>query len=148
MCGAPRYPLLFYLTLRRPSDYRGRLWIHAASHQATPEEIEEVCSPLRKIRHRPFPTSWPISALIGCVDVVDNISQNEYYRRQEMGGMTETDDDLSIPRYDEDTPSDYLWLCVHPRKLLLPIGMSGQHKLWKLPKNSVKGYAKQLKVIE
>jgi len=36
------------------------------------------------IRRRPFPTSYPTSALLGCVDMVDCVTPDQYEERREL----------------------------------------------------------------
>ena len=64
-----------------------------------------------------FPTEYPPSALLGCVRVTDCLSNEEYVAHYPDG---------------EDNDSAYLFLCARPRSLLLPIRVSGQHKIWTL----------------
>jgi hypothetical protein len=36
---------------------------------------------------------------------------------------------LKIPFYDEDNDSEYVFICINPKKLGIPIDHTGQHKL-------------------
>jgi len=36
--------------------------------------------------------------------------------------------------YDEENNSEFVFLCTKPLRLVIPMAISGQHKLWKLPK--------------
>ena len=65
-----------------------------------------------------FPTSYPTSALLGCVDLVDCLSQDEYTSR--------------VPPPREENHSDFLFVCEEPRALVMPQRVSGQHKIWQL----------------
>jgi hypothetical protein len=62
------------------TSHRGRLWIHAAAHEPTPAEIaavEQEYKTLYRTDGIPFPREYPTSSLLGCVDVVDNLSRSD-----------------------------------------------------------------------
>jgi hypothetical protein len=62
------------------TSHRGRLWIHAAAHEPSPEEIAAVEQDYKTLYHTaaiPFPREYPTSSLLGCVDVVDNLSRSD-----------------------------------------------------------------------
>jgi len=119
-----------------PTDHRGRLWIHAASHEPTADEISEVEQHYRFIYEElegvevRFPDCYPTSCLLGCVDVVGCITQEELQAS-----------DLSESLKSESS-SEFCFLCENPQKLLLPFVLSGQHKLWNLDSSSLRS-AKQ-----
>merc|ERR1712228_755882 len=75
--------------------YRGRLWIASARREPTPFEIEEVENEYCKVyglrrEEIPFPTEYPTTALLGCVDMVDCLSNDEYQKQFiETGQSTE-----------------------------------------------------------
>ncbi|KAH9584203.1 ASCH domain [Trypanosoma melophagium] len=101
------------------TDYRGRLWIHAAS--ARPHEINEVEEHYGKFRPSKveFPKHYPTGVLLGYVYLVDCLDQ-ETYRRTFSGKE----------RQEENSP--FLFICAEAKALPFPLPMVGNHKLFKL----------------
>ena len=62
-----------------------------------------------------FPSNLPTSCLLGCVDVVDVLPQEEY---RDM-----------YP--DGESNSPYVFVCTNPQELLVKFPMQGQHKICK-----------------
>jgi hypothetical protein len=130
------------------TDYRGRLWIHAASKIPEPDLIKSTVQSYTEIRNGwKFPDNYPTSCLLGCVDVVDCISISEYVTLFSNPELSLNKYDLSVPVYDEDTGSEYLFICVNPQRLVMPFNMPGKSKLWKLPKATLQAAQKGLKPI-
>ncbi|XP_072038298.1 activating signal cointegrator 1-like isoform X2 [Amphiura filiformis] len=101
------------------SSHRGRLWIASASKQPSPEEISEVENLHRlfhKEEHIEFPTHYPAGCLLGCVDMVDCLSQ-EQYRDQ-------------FP--DGESSSPYVFIVENPQELVVRFPIKGKHKIWRL----------------
>jgi len=114
------------------SGYRGRLWIASARREPTPFEIEEVeqqyCEVYGLPRDQiPFPKEYATTALLGCVDMVDCLSNQEYQQQFIETGLS-----------TEQNASAHCFLCENPRKLVLPGQISGDHKLWKMPRERIK----------
>lgn len=115
------------------TPFRGRLWIHAAAKEVDPEEIDVIENTYTELYSQEgiddieFPPLYPTSALLGCVEVVDVVSE----------------DDLPNSKYPEEIKregdSPFNFICVNPQRLLLPVEMSGEHKIWRIAK---KDYAK------
>ena len=63
-----------------------------------------------------FPSLLPTGALLGCVDVVDCLGQEEY--RQQF------------PAGDSDSP--FVFVCTNPQELLVKFPMTGNHKICEL----------------
>lgn len=108
------------------TSYRGRLWIHAASKEPEPVAITELAnyyaSTVYENDHPALPEFWPVSAILGCVDLLDCVKKSS---------------DEQFPSFinpKEDNDSEYRFVCKAPRVLAIPVPMSGQHKLWKIPK--------------
>lgn len=97
------------------SSHRGRLWIHAAAKQSSNAEIQAVEEQYRNIRGNDviFPEYYPTSALVGCVFVEDVLPNFEN---------------------EEESSSEYLFVCKDAVSLPVPIKSKGQHKIWKLGK--------------
>ena len=101
------------------TPYRGRLWIASTAHQCTAEEAAQLEAEYRAVYpglNVPFPSSYPHSALLGCVELVDVVAQEEFQRLRRVRGEK------------EDSASAYIFVCERPQVLPLPISISGQHK--------------------
>eukprot|EP00927_Polykrikos_kofoidii_P064127 TRINITY_DN5917_c0_g1_i1.p1 TRINITY_DN5917_c0_g1~~TRINITY_DN5917_c0_g1_i1.p1 ORF type:complete len:894 (+),score=168.51 TRINITY_DN5917_c0_g1_i1:157-2682(+) len=118
------------------TDHRGRLWIHAAAKPPDQADIKSVEDRYREIyKSRGIPTpampsegsGYPTSALLGCVDI-EQCWSNEEYR-------SVLKSDPSMP--PEENDNDYIFWCLRPRRLVVPVKMAGDHKIWRLPKASM-----------
>lgn len=112
--------------------FRGRLWIASARREPTPFEIEEVEKQYLKVyglqrAQVPFPSEYPTTALLGCVDMVDCLANDDYVTAFVKTG-----------RSTEMNASNYCFICESPRRLILPGQISGEHKLWKMPKERIR----------
>ncbi|CAJ1343422.1 unnamed protein product [Effrenium voratum] len=117
-------------------DHRGRLWIHATSKAPDPQEVEELETRYLSVYSAagvpvpPVPSQaggYPTSALLGCVDVEACWSNAEY--RNVLAKNP------SMPQ--EESESDYIFWCLRPRRLVVPLKMGGDHKIWRLEKSSL-----------
>ena len=99
------------------SGHRGKLWIHAAAKQSSTAEISAIEDKYRALQGNDieFPEHYPSSAVIGCVFVEDVLP---YFEN------------------DEENGSEYLFICKDARSLPIPIKVKGQHKIWKLDKQT------------
>ncbi|KAG7468279.1 hypothetical protein MATL_G00141340 [Megalops atlanticus] len=102
------------------TSHRGRLWIAAAAKRPTPQEVSQVESMYRQLyKTEPqFPTEYPTGCLLGCVNMTDCLSQ-EQFREQ-------------YPEICEESSSPFVFICSHPQELLVKFPMKGRHKIWKL----------------
>lgn len=114
------------------TSHRGRLWIAAAAKKPTPQEIAEVEAMYRHIyRKEPkFPKDYPTGCLLGCVNVTDCLSQ-EQFREQ-------------FPDTCEESASPFVFICTNPQELLVKFPMKGKHKIWKLESHYHQGAKKGL----
>lgn len=62
-----------------------------------------------------FPTEYPTSVLLGCVDVVDCLDRNTYLEQYPDG----------------ESDSDFVFICENPQELFFKLPMRGQHKICK-----------------
>ncbi|MGH0134997.1 UNVERIFIED_CONTAM: hypothetical protein FKN15_008900, partial [Acipenser sinensis] len=62
------------------SSHRGRLWIAAAGKRPTPQEISQVEASYRTMYKRvpEFPKEYPTGCLLGCVNMADCLSQEQF----------------------------------------------------------------------
>lgn len=113
--------------------HRGRLWIAAAAKIPTPSEIsnlEQSYRILLKNEHLKFPQHYPTSCLLGCVDVVDILPQEDY-RKQ-------------FPEGESDSP--YVFICENPQEMIIKFPIKGQHKIYKLDPKIHNAAMKSLKI--
>ncbi|XP_034951600.1 activating signal cointegrator 1 [Chelonus insularis] len=102
------------------SAHRGRLWIHAAAKQPSPEEITTIQSFYKNLLGDDikFPKQYSTGCLLGCVTVTDVIAQDEY----------------RIMYPDGESESPYVFICEDFRELKIKFPMQGKHKIYKLDK--------------
>ncbi|XP_046856141.1 activating signal cointegrator 1-like [Xenia sp. Carnegie-2017] len=68
----------------------------------------------------PFPEHYPSSCLLGCVDIIDCLSQQEYSEKFPNG---------------EESSSAFVFIPENPRELRVKFPVKGQHKIWRLEKH-------------
>eukprot|EP01060_Flectonema_neradi_P004433 TRINITY_DN12861_c0_g1_i1.p1 TRINITY_DN12861_c0_g1~~TRINITY_DN12861_c0_g1_i1.p1 ORF type:complete len:690 (+),score=153.32 TRINITY_DN12861_c0_g1_i1:41-2071(+) len=103
------------------SDFRGRLWIHAASHAPSEEDIEDTEAFYASRGATTFPTHYPTSVLLGCVTVTNVLHYTDYAEK--------------IPKEDQESNSEYVFICKNPQLLVLPLPMDGKHKIFAFDKS-------------
>ena len=107
---------------------QGRLWIASTVQACDPSEAEEMRQDYDDRVSRgeqeelPWPEHFPSSMLLGCIEVTDCIDQDEYRERCQKRELV-----------DEGNGSSYLFVVEEPTQLLVPLRVSGQHKIWKMP---------------
>lgn len=110
-----------------PAPIRGRLWIHAASKvpdEATINAMEEFYRQiyaLDGITDLKFPEHYPVSRLLGCVEVVGCL------RREELACWTAVPEGVRL-----EALTSFCWLCERPQKLLDPLKMRGDQGVYNL----------------
>ncbi|KAL3506122.1 hypothetical protein ACH5RR_031504 [Cinchona calisaya] len=110
-----------------PAPIRGRLWIHAASKIPEPATIKAMEDFYREIyavngiTDIKFPEHYPVSRLIGCVEVVGCIT------REELGCWEEVPEAVRL-----EGQTDFCWLCEQPQKLIIPFEMRGFQGVYNL----------------
>ncbi|XP_061101912.1 activating signal cointegrator 1 [Conger conger] len=115
------------------SSHRGRLWIAAAAKKPSPQEISQVESQYRQLYRTElqFPKQYPTGCLLGCVNMTDCLSQ-EQYRDQ-------------FPNSCEESSSPFVFICSQPQELFIKFSMKGKHKIWKMDSQNHQGARKGLK---
>ncbi|KHN04955.1 uncharacterized protein LOC114402341 isoform X1 [Glycine soja] len=112
-----------------PAPITGRLWIHSASK--VPEEstikameyfYKEIYA-LNGISDIQFPQHYPVSRLLGCVEVVGCLT------RDELACWEMVPEGVRL-----EAQTDYCWLCEWPQKLLIPFEMRGYQGVYNLEK--------------
>uniref|UniRef100_A0A3Q2QRI9 Activating signal cointegrator 1 n=1 Tax=Fundulus heteroclitus TaxID=8078 RepID=A0A3Q2QRI9_FUNHE len=114
------------------TSHRGRLWIAAAAKKPTPQEIAEVEQMYRHIykKEPKFPKDYPTGCLLGCVNVTDCLSQEQFKEQ--------------YPGTCEESASPFVFICTNPQELLVKFPMKGKHKIWKLESHYHQGAKKGL----
>ncbi|KAL9451018.1 hypothetical protein AB3S75_012715 [Citrus x aurantiifolia] len=112
-----------------PAPLRGRLWIHAASkipEEATIKAMEEFYREIyavNGITDLQFPQHYPVSRLLGCVEVVGCV------RCEELASWEVVPEGVRL-----EAQTDFCWLCENPQKLLVPFEMRGYQGVYNLEK--------------
>nr|KAF6488123.1 thyroid hormone receptor interactor 4 [Rousettus aegyptiacus] len=62
------------------TPHRGRLWIAATAKRPSPQEVSELQTTYRFLRGKDveFPNDYPSGCLLGCVYLIDCLSQNQF----------------------------------------------------------------------
>ncbi|KAK8542964.1 hypothetical protein V6N13_136487 [Hibiscus sabdariffa] len=112
-----------------PAPIRGRLWIHAASKvpdESTIKAMEDFYREIyavNGITDIKFPEHYPVSRLLGCVEVVGCLTCEELVQWEALPEGV---------RLEGQT--DFCWLCEQPKKLLVPFEMRGFQRVYNLEK--------------
>ncbi|CAK7341105.1 unnamed protein product [Dovyalis caffra] len=108
---------------------RGRLWIHAASKVPEEDTIKAMEDFYREIyavngiTDIQFPEHYPVSKLLGCVEVVGCV------RCEELASWEAVPEGVRL-----EGQTDFCWLCEQPQKLLVPFDMRGYQGVYNLEK--------------
>lgn len=106
------------------SDHRGPLWIAATAKEPEDSEIMRVEQEYIELHQRQgwplpqFPSAYPTAALLGCVRVTECKPHDNWIQERGDSG--------------EENSSAFVFLCERPRRLPVPIRVSGSHKIWRL----------------
>ncbi|GMJ11238.1 hypothetical protein HRI_004793000 [Hibiscus trionum] len=112
-----------------PAPIRGRLWIHAASKvpdESTIKAMEDFYREIyavNGITDIKFPEHYPVSRLLGCVEVVGCLTCEELVQWEALPEGV---------RLEGQT--DFCWLCEQQKKLLVPFEMRGFQRVYNLEK--------------
>ncbi|XP_054791548.1 uncharacterized protein LOC129297208 isoform X1 [Prosopis cineraria] len=112
-----------------PAPIRGRLWIHAASKVPDESTIKAMECFYREIyavngiTDIKFPEHYPTSRLLGFVEVVGCL------RQEELACWEMVPESVRL-----EAQTKYCWLCEHPQKLLIPFEMRGYQGVYNLEK--------------
>ena len=104
------------------SEHRGLLWIASCAKRADKGQIQCTEGEYFLRNHKQpiaFPDSYPAGVLLGCVEVVDVMSNEDYMKLH--------------PHCQEENGSAFLFVCENAQVLPVPIPISGKHKLYTLP---------------
>jgi len=122
---------------------RGRLWIHAASKVPDPatikamEEFYKEIYAVDGVTDIEFPEHYPVSQLLGCVNVVGCVKCEELVCWEELPKGVRL-----------EGLTDYCWLCEDPQKLLVPFEMRGYQRVYNLEKKIFESAVRGLRPVQ
>ncbi|XP_042375825.1 circumsporozoite protein-like isoform X1 [Zingiber officinale] len=126
-----------------PAPLTGRLWIHAASKIPDPETIKamedfykEIYS-VNGVTDIKFPEHYPISRLLGCIEVVGCV------RSEELVSWEQVPESVRLEGLTE-----FCWLCENPQKLVVPFEMRGFQGVYNLEKKIYDAAVRGLRPIQ
>ncbi|XP_066164550.1 uncharacterized protein [Oryza sativa Japonica Group] len=121
----------------------GRLWIHAASKvpeadtiKAMEEFYREIYA-LDGITNITFPHHYPVSRLLGCVEVVGCVTS------QELASWEHVPQSVRL-----EALTDFCWLCENPQKLVVPFDMRGYQGVYNLERRIYEGAVRGLSPVQ
>lgn len=126
-----------------PSPIRGQLWIHAASKVPDPSTIKAMEDFYREIyavngiTDLKFPESYPISRLLGSVEVVGCV------KREELQCWEEVPEGIRL-----EAQTDFCWLCEKPQRLVIPFEMRGWQGVYNLERRIYEAAVRGLRAVE
>ncbi|KAA8534636.1 hypothetical protein F0562_032105 [Nyssa sinensis] len=126
-----------------PAPIRGRLWIHAAGKvpdDATIKAMEDFYREIyavNGITDLKFPEHYPVSRLLGCVEVVGCV------RCEELTCWEEVPEGVRL-----EGLTDFCWLCEQPQKLIIPFEMRGFQGVYNLERKIYEAAVRSLVPVE
>uniref|UniRef100_A0A0D9W1N4 ASCH domain-containing protein n=1 Tax=Leersia perrieri TaxID=77586 RepID=A0A0D9W1N4_9ORYZ len=126
-----------------PSPLTGRLWIHAASKVPDPDTISAMEAfyteiyAVDGITDITFPQHYPVSRLLGCVDVVGCLTS------QDLASWEHVPQSVRL-----EALTDFCWLCQNPQKLVVPFEMRGQQGVYNLERRIYEGAVRGLSPVQ
>ncbi|XP_007426827.2 activating signal cointegrator 1 [Python bivittatus] len=114
------------------TSHRGRLWIAATAKRPTLQEISELEATYRVLFQEDleFPKDYPSGCLLGCVDLIDCLSQEQFKEQ--------------YPQLSQESASPFVFICSNPQEMVIKFPIKGRHKIWKLDSKIHQGAKKGL----
>ncbi|KAM9515323.1 activating signal cointegrator 1 [Guaruba guarouba] len=114
------------------TSHRGRLWIAATAKRPSPQEISELETTYRMLLRKDveFPSDYPSGCLLGCVDVTDCLSQEQFNEQ--------------YPDLSQESGSPFVFICANPQEMVVKFPIKGKPKIWKLDAKIHQGAKKGL----
>ncbi|XP_009976741.1 PREDICTED: activating signal cointegrator 1, partial [Tauraco erythrolophus] len=114
------------------TSHRGRLWIAATAKRPSPQEISELETTYRMLLRKDveFPSDYPSGCLLGCVDVTDCLSQEQFNEQH--------------PDLSQESDSPFVFICTNPQEMVVKFPIKGKLKIWKLDAKIHQGAKKGL----
>ncbi|NXG16753.1 TRIP4 protein, partial [Grallaria varia] len=101
------------------TSHRGRLWIAATAKRPSPQDISELQATYRMLLPKDveFPSDYPSGCLLGCVDVTDCLSQEQFQEQ--------------YPDLSQESGSPFVFICTNPQEMVVKFPIKGKHKICK-----------------
>ncbi|NXB36665.1 TRIP4 protein, partial [Eulacestoma nigropectus] len=101
------------------TSHRGRLWIAATAKRPSPQEVSELEASYRMLLRKDveFPSDYPSGCLLGCVNVTDCLSQEQFQEQ--------------YPDLSQESGSPFVFICTNPQEMVLKFPIKGKHKICK-----------------
>ncbi|ELK24872.1 Activating signal cointegrator 1 [Myotis davidii] len=101
------------------TPHRGRLWIAATAKRPSPQEVSELQTTYRFLRGKDveFPNDYPSGCLLGCVDLIDCLSQNQFKDQ--------------YPDMSQESDSPFVFICTNPQEMIVKFPIKGNPKICK-----------------
>ncbi|KFR11691.1 Activating signal cointegrator 1, partial [Opisthocomus hoazin] len=101
------------------TSHRGRLWIAATAKRPSPQEISELETTYRMLLRKDveFPSDYPSGCLLGCVDVTDCLSQEQFNEQ--------------YPDLSQESESPFVFICTNPQEMVVKFPIKGKPKICK-----------------
>ncbi|KFQ32555.1 Activating signal cointegrator 1 [Mesitornis unicolor] len=101
------------------TSHRGRLWIAATAKRPSPQEISELETTYRMLLRKDveFPSDYPSGCLLGCVDVTDCLSQEQFNEQ--------------YPELSQESGSPFVFICTNPQEMVVKFPIKGKPKICK-----------------
>ncbi|KGL88397.1 Activating signal cointegrator 1, partial [Charadrius vociferus] len=101
------------------TSHRGRLWIAATAKRPSPQEISELETTYRMLLRKDveFPSDYPAGCLLGCVDVTDCLSQEQFNEQ--------------YPDLSQESGSPFVFICTNPQEMIVKFPIKGKPKICK-----------------
>lgn len=120
------------------TEHRGPLWIHASARRPTDDEVLSIEAEYREIYknsvEKPLlPDQYPSGVLLGRVELTD-VMENEIYQE-------------SRDEYSESSECRFVFIVKNPMKLLVPIKMQGNKKIYYLDHDAWDGAKRGLRRV-
>ncbi|KAH7690378.1 PUA-like protein [Dioscorea alata] len=126
-----------------PAPITGRIWIHAAAKVPEPDTIKAMEDFYREIyavngiTDIKFPDHYPVSRLLGCVEVVGCV------KSEELVCWDEVPESVRL-----EGLTQFCWLCENPQKLLVPFEMRGYQGVYNLEKRIYDAAIRGLRAVK
>ncbi|GFP85769.1 activating signal cointegrator 1 [Phtheirospermum japonicum] len=123
--------------------HTGRLWIHAAGKVPEPETIKIMEDFYREIYAMngvtdiKFPEHYPISRLLGCVNIVGCVTCEELVSWEAIPASVRVEGQTA-----------FCWLCEQPQKLIVPFEMRGYRGVYNLERKIYEAAARGLSPVK
>ncbi|NWW43452.1 TRIP4 protein, partial [Pedionomus torquatus] len=101
------------------TSHRGRLWIAATAKRPSPQEISELETTYRMLLQKDveFPSDYPSGCLLGCVDITDCLSQEQFNEQ--------------CPDLSQESGSPFVFICTNPQEMVVKFPIKGKPKICK-----------------